>query len=557
MSTPLSPEESRELIKICQSGKLYAIRDWISAGKSLRTASETKKTVLSVAIKTGFHSLVELIAPHETQEAKNRGLADAVRQKRLDLVELLVACGAEIKAVPFTDVLLGWEPRIIQFFIDNGADIITGSPFAVAFGEKIRTALRPFLQCKRRYPELADALQEQADRALRKFAYDGDLKWVSLMMWAGADPRSRGLMLGDEQFGRTEEERAELAATTLMEACYQENVDVLRKLKPDPSLDNLTELLNCAAGLSQKEIIKYLLELGAQPNDKANGASTAMDRCLLHLPHESIDALIHRRQVSSWEVRRSMESLSELAKHGAIWQPDDSRKMDYIRRGLYQVNPEVTVDLLELFVKIKCCSAETIQLLLRTARIRQHLKPFGQRLLRLRLDLRTPREKAEHARIEAERAQINATQEAYLLATRYNRERLYEEVWSEPVIVVAKRYGLSDVGLAKICKKLDIPRPGLRSPRVKLSESLRLCLRWGNWTELEDTSGRYDGNCVSENWVCPSCIRGVNKALVGSPSPAWLKRRIEGTRNESRGVGAILGESRTETSPRPKYWTLF
>lgn len=51
--------------------------------------------MLSVAIKTGFHSLVELIAPQETQEAKNQGLADAVRQKRLDLVELLVTFGAE------------------------------------------------------------------------------------------------------------------------------------------------------------------------------------------------------------------------------------------------------------------------------------------------------------------------------------------------------------------------------------------------------------------------------------------------------------------------------
>ena len=461
MSASLSLEESQELIKVCQSGRLYAIRDWISAGKSLRTAPETKKTILSVAIKTGFHSLVELIAPHEPLEAKNQGLADAVRQKRLDLVELLVACGAEIKAIPFRDVLLGWEPRTIQFFIDHGADVTTGSPFAVAFGEKIRTALRPFLECKRRYPELADALQEQADRALRKFAYDGDLKWVSLMLWAGADPRSRGLMLGDEHFVRTDEDRAELAATALMEACYQENVDVLKKLKPDPSRDNLTKLLNCAAGLSRKEIVKYLLELGAHPNDKANGASTAMDRCMLHLPHESVDALIHRRQVSSWEVHRSMESLGELVKHGAIWQPDDSRQMDYIRRGLYQVNPEVTVDLLELFIKTKCCSSETIQSLLRTPRIRQHLKPHGQRLLRLRLDLRTPREKAERARIEAEQAQIKATRQAFVLASRYNRERLYEEVWSEPVIVVAKRYGLSDVGLAKICKKLNIPRPGL------------------------------------------------------------------------------------------------
>jgi hypothetical protein len=47
-----------------------------------------------------------------------------------------------------------------------------------------------------------------------------------------------------------------------------------------------------------------------------------------------------------------------------------------------------------------------------------------------------------------------------VLASRYNRDQLYEEVWSEPVMAVAKKYGLSDVGLAKICKKLDIPRPG-------------------------------------------------------------------------------------------------
>ena len=143
-------------------------------------------------MKIGFHSLVELIALHETQEAKNQGLADAVRLSRLDLLELLVAIGADIKAVPFIDVLLCWDPHIIRFFIDHGADVITDSPFALAYGEKIRTALRPFLECKQRHPNLAIALQEQADRTLRTFAYDGDLKWVSLLLWAGADPRSRG-----------------------------------------------------------------------------------------------------------------------------------------------------------------------------------------------------------------------------------------------------------------------------------------------------------------------------------------------------------------------------
>lgn len=40
-----------------------------------------------------------------------------------------------------------------------------------------------------------------------------------------------------------------------------------------------------------------------------------------------------------------------------------------------------------------------------------------------------------------------------------DRETLYNEVWTDPVTVVAPRYGLSDVGLAKICRTLAIPLP--------------------------------------------------------------------------------------------------
>lgn len=42
---------------------------------------------------------------------------------------------------------------------------------------------------------------------------------------------------------------------------------------------------------------------------------------------------------------------------------------------------------------------------------------------------------------------------------RYQRETLYKEVWEEPMIKVAKRYGVSDVALKKTCKKLNIPVP--------------------------------------------------------------------------------------------------
>ena len=42
----------------------------------------------------------------------------------------------------------------------------------------------------------------------------------------------------------------------------------------------------------------------------------------------------------------------------------------------------------------------------------------------------------------------------------YSREQLYDEVWSEPVIKVAERYGVSGVAIAKTCKKMHIPVPG-------------------------------------------------------------------------------------------------
>lgn len=40
-----------------------------------------------------------------------------------------------------------------------------------------------------------------------------------------------------------------------------------------------------------------------------------------------------------------------------------------------------------------------------------------------------------------------------------SRTELYELVWAEPMTKVAPRFGLSDVGLAKVCKRCNIPRP--------------------------------------------------------------------------------------------------
>jgi integrase len=44
-------------------------------------------------------------------------------------------------------------------------------------------------------------------------------------------------------------------------------------------------------------------------------------------------------------------------------------------------------------------------------------------------------------------------------ASRFDRKILYNEIWTEPVTVVAGRYGMSNNGLKKVCIRLAIPYP--------------------------------------------------------------------------------------------------
>ena len=44
--------------------------------------------------------------------------------------------------------------------------------------------------------------------------------------------------------------------------------------------------------------------------------------------------------------------------------------------------------------------------------------------------------------------------------TKITREELYERIWKMPATKLAKELGISDVALAKICRKLNVPKPG-------------------------------------------------------------------------------------------------
>ena len=46
-----------------------------------------------------------------------------------------------------------------------------------------------------------------------------------------------------------------------------------------------------------------------------------------------------------------------------------------------------------------------------------------------------------------------------MAAIHIHRDELYNQIWTEPTTKLASKYGISDVGLSKICKKLKIPKP--------------------------------------------------------------------------------------------------
>jgi hypothetical protein len=58
---------------------------------------------------------------------------------------------------------------------------------------------------------------------------------------------------------------------------------------------------------------------------------------------------------------------------------------------------------------------------------------------------------------------VNASQEVEAnrlpRVHRISPKDLYELIWSEPTTILAQRFGISDVGLAKVCRRSDIPAP--------------------------------------------------------------------------------------------------
>jgi hypothetical protein len=293
--------------------------------------------------------------------------------KRLDIIEVVVEAGADPGAMPMTDVFDTWQPEIMEYFVEHGADVETGNPLAYAFCERIRTALRIFKKYKDRFA----SFQEQANIALRHHCAEGNLKWISLMLWAGADPNVPGPADYDEEPDPEED------VCALEQAAISGHFEVfkLKNVRVDPTAPFAPTILRCACSAKTNELLERLLKLGFKINDQENGGSSLFTHILEQMSWPFTHYYCRsERNNDTEESRQKMKMIHIIAKCGGKWIPQERWEVGNCRRSLLRMTPDYTAEFTWIMSKYQACTQEPVKRLLRTSTIRAHVRELTKRI---------------------------------------------------------------------------------------------------------------------------------------------------------------------------------
>ncbi len=362
-------DEIKPLIDMCKAGKVFEVQDWIAAGKPVNPPPPEKgirrKRPLEVAIDRGIHSLVQVLleAGADIDDPGYNALEHALFERRLDLIKLLVNHGVDIHSVAMILVFESWDPKIIEYFIEQGADVETDGPLATALCWKIRTALGVFKRHKHQYP----SFQEQINIALRHHCNEGNLKWVSLMLWAGADPYAKGLDSPGEEPDPDED------ISALEYAALGGHLDIfkLKQIQLDPKHPIANDLLQYACWPGKADILKLLIEKGFSPKYCPNSGTSLIQSCLRNMSW-SVDFFYRnkKRDLDSTRSREKIKMIHMLVKSGGKWMPEERYSINDARRELLKMTPDYTLEFIWILTKYNASTRKNLEQLVRTPTIR-------------------------------------------------------------------------------------------------------------------------------------------------------------------------------------------
>jgi hypothetical protein len=362
-----------------------------------------------------------------------------LRDRRWDLLDLLLDAGRDPKTVDPDDVFSAYSREVMERFWALGADLAGDGALADALAHQ--TSNRPLYGFVKNHTD-DPRIQREADMGLGCAIARKNDKAVNLCLWAGANPRNSVPMLGSGH-----EPSEGWTMTAFERAVRERSSQYLGKLGFDPASDDIEPLYDLAYHASDVEALTKF----RPPKDWHPIAEGFLDRALLFADLETgawgarwdlerVFQLGGRlRTLSSVTARRLRKHLKGLARdEGKRWlrllaqHSDRAAFLGLIGHPMFiesyrdwRIKKELIEDLAAGRGGSKAG----------TAMARKVLKAEGASPPQVQVPRRTDR------------------------YTRVTREQLYEIIWSTPMVIAAKQYGLSDNGLRKKCKQLDVPTP--------------------------------------------------------------------------------------------------
>lgn len=464
-------EDLRPLHQLCREGRLHEVERWITEGRPLQLPPEAihksarPKTALEIALKTGQHSLASVLlkSGYRLELERYRPLDLALQERRWDLFEPLLEAGGDLRSVDVYTVLNTYSVELYERFRAAGYDLTEGHEMGSVLGHG--TSNRPLLGFIKRHRAEDPKLQTELNIALGYHARAGNERGVALCLWAGADPHAPA---PDPDFRVTvspssgeEDEDPFVGWSAVEEAATAGHLEILKRLGPDPTRDDFDHLYQFA---KSESIIPYL--------------------ATIQLPKDLTSAL-------SWHLRwmvdpfplsaaRGSGTVEKLLTCGVRWEETDPKKLAQIRGSLVKAREYELRSIFRYLKRPEVCAPKTLQELIRTPKMRERLLAFGllkkpgNQLERRHIPVRGPTSRVGPSpdqqlskdrslpRIDDVPGELRPAEERFGLARPprcYDPKTLYDQVWAQPVQVVAKSYGVSGVAIAKTCRKLQIPIP--------------------------------------------------------------------------------------------------
>lgn len=382
----------------------------------------------------------------------------ALQARRRDLVDLLLEWGADPHRVNPEDLFDTYDSKLIERFYELGVDLMADHALARALAH--HTSNKPLFGFAKRHRKGDPKIQRELDIALGHHADRGNEKGVSLCLWAGADPHAPAPSLSYGPWRQDENDQDEphfIGFSAIYRACSSGHAAILERLGPDPERDDFDDLYRW----SRSGAVIDLLARHALP--KNVGAVIGAHISWLRIGFDD------------WRWR-SVYTLERLFEVGMRWTTGSAEEIAAVRWHLLKTSDNTFVDVMKLLAKDDHCAPEILKELGRTQAMQRRMREVGfippspedpdrhtrprptrsrDVLRKFGIELPPPKKSAP----KLSPVEYIGPWRRNGRELRLDRATLFERVWSKPISQLAEEWGLSGPGLAKACRRLQIPVP--------------------------------------------------------------------------------------------------